>query len=143
MKISKLQCTSNKGIFISRISSFLRIFEGFRLNEWKSCFFFRVVYFFPASKIRWMNDMWTCPRKKRTQKNTKNTQQKKNNPLLLKKKRTSSKSEWMADELFRGKKKTHLVFFLGFGKKKNTIFWFEWMNGQRTFPRKKNPVPLS
>ena len=96
--------------------------------EWmkKLFFFFRVVFFFSGLQ-NWMNE-WhvNLSAEKKTQKNTQNTQQKKNNPLLLKKKRTSSKSEWMADELFRGKKKSHLVFFFGFGKKKHDFLI--WMN---------------
>ena len=50
--------------------------------------------------------------------------------------------EWMAYELFLGKKNTGCVFFfrvfLWFRKKKKTTdFGFEWMNDQRPCPRKK------
>ena len=56
--------------------------------------------------------------------------------------------EWMDNELFRGKKKNTCVFFFPAifltWEKKNTIFGFEWMNDQRTCPRKKkNTIPLA
>ena len=56
----------------------------------------------------WMtqNDLWTFTwkRKKTTTKQEKNGE-KKHKQLLFKKNGTSSKSDWMTDELFRGKKK--------------------------------------
>ena len=121
--------------FLPRISSFLRIFERFRLNEWKSCFFFPGCFFFPASKIEWMNDMWTFPRKKKnTKKHTK--YEKKKQPTFVKKKEDFIKILMNGRWTFPRKEKNTSCFFFGF-RKKNTIFGFEWMNGQRTYPRKK------
>ena len=78
--------------------------------------------------------------KEKKQKNAQKCGKKKIQHIFIKKIGGSSKSEWMADELFRGKKKYILFFFsdqkYDFGKK-NTIFWFEWMNGLWTYPRKK------
>ena len=48
--------------------------------------------------------------------------------------------EWMAYELFLGKKNS--LFFFPRPRKKKKKLCFEWMNEQRTFSRKKNTVPL-
>ena len=105
-------------------------------------FFSRVVFFFSAPKIEWMNGMWTFPGKKKHKKTHKFLGKKKQNHFLLKKIGNHWKSEWMTDELFLGKKKnTSLCFFFPLfsasRKKKHTIFRFEWMNDQRPWPRKK------
>ena len=98
------------------------------------------------SEIEWMNDMWTFPgKKKKTEKTPKNAEKKKHNLLFNKIIETPPDFEWMANELFLGKKKKQVVFFFSrfAEKKKNEFQDFEWMNGPWTFPRKKkNTVPL-
>ena len=115
-----------------RKSSFFRIFEEFRMNEWKSCFFFfRFVFFFPPKKSNEWMTLELFRGKEKKQKNTQKFGKKKYKQLLLKKKETSSKSDWMTDELFLGKKKKTAVFFFSrfAGKIKNTRFsdLNEWM----------------
>ena len=53
-----------------RISSFLCIFDEFRMNEWKSCFFFPLPEKKNSCEIEWMNGIWTFPGKKTHKKNT-------------------------------------------------------------------------
>ena len=64
---------------------FCALFEEYQMNEWKSCFFFRIVFFFPASKIEWMNDMWTFPGKKHTHTKMNKNAVKTHNTCFLKK----------------------------------------------------------
>ena len=54
-------------------------------------------------------------------------------------------NEWPMD--FSAERKNTVCFFFSrhfcdLGKKKNTVFGFEWMNDQRTYPGKKNTAPL-
>ena len=99
--------------------------------------FFSGLFFFSGLENR-MNE-WhvNFSAEKKKQKNAQKWGKKKHNKFLLKKIGGSSKSEWMADELFRGKKKHILFFFWRHWKKKNTILGFEWMNDQRSYPGKK------
>ena len=95
------------------------------MNE-KAVFFFPGLFFFFRQKNR-MNE-WRLNfsvEKKKKQKNTK-IREKKYKQLLLKNKETSSKSDWMTDELFLGKKK-QLYFFPRFAGKKKHDFRI-WMN---------------
>ena len=104
--------TTGKGTVFcfTRKSSFLWIFEEFRMNEWKICFFSRVV-FFPRPKI-WMN-AWLVnfSRKKKIKENTQKFRKKKHNQLLLKKKMEFIKNpnEWPMN--FSWEKKNKFVFF--------------------------------
>ena len=81
----KIKIIFKKKCFFTRISSFLRTFEEFQPNEWKSCFFFPgCIFFFGLKNL--MNE-WQLnfsEKKNNTQKHTK-IQEKKHNPHLLKK----------------------------------------------------------
>ena len=87
------------------------------------------------------NEWMTCElcQEKKNRKNAKISGKNKKQPILLKITLNPYNFEWMAYELFQGKKKKHAVFFFFplRGKKKNKIFGFEWMNDPWTFPRKK------
>ena len=108
--------------------------------EWMNEKAFFYLPFFFSKKIEWMNDVWAFPWKRKKNKKTHKKLKKKIQATFIKKKETSSKSDWMTDELFLGKKKTAVIFFPLRGKKKYTIFGFEWMNDQRPCPRKKKYV---
>jgi len=98
--------------FFPRISSFLCIFGENRMNEWKSCFFFSGAR---KKKKQFWNRMNEWPTN-----------------LSAGKKKTEN-----LPEIFWKRQKINLFFFSAFSEKKNTIFGFEWMNGQRTYPGKK------
>ena len=97
----------------------------------------KAVFFFSSDgkkkKQHWdrMNE-WTCElfqEKKKTEKTPKNAEKKKHNLLFNKIIETPPDFEWMANELFLGKKKKQVVFFFFplRGKKKKRISGF-WMN---------------
>ena len=125
-------------------------FWGISIEWMKPHFFsFRVLFFsFSAPKIEWMNDMWTFPRKKKPHKNTQKYGRSKNNTLLLKiKGLRQNLNEWPIN--FTAERKKHIkitsgfLFFSHWERKKNKIFWFEWLNGPRTYRWKwKYTVPL-
>ena len=104
-------------------------FWGISIEWMKKLFFFSgLCFFFPASKIEWMNDMWTCPRKKKNTKKHAKYATKKNNPLLLKKRGLhQNRNEWPMN--FSAERKKHILFFFfGFGKKKTRFSDLnEWM----------------
>ena len=99
------------------------------MNE-KAVFFSRVV-FFPDLEKR-MNEWHVNFSAEKKNKKTHKNEGEKTQHIFIKKIGGSSKSEWMADELFRGKKKYILLFFsdqkYGFGKNKHDfLIWInEW-----------------
>ena len=125
--------------FFSRKSSFFGIFEEYRMNEWKSCFFFRGCVFFFRPR-NWMNE-WhvNFSRKKKTQKNTHSSWKKKHNQLLLKKRNFIKiwlNDRWTFQEKNPPKKsgKKHNQLFI---EKNRNSSKFR-MNDRWTFPGKKN-----
>ena len=84
-----------------------------RLDEWKSCFFFRR----RKKKTALRSNEWMANElsmgKKIQKKHTKTRKTKKYNPILYKKSETLQKIEWMPYELFFGEKK-RLYFFSRF-----------------------------
>ena len=124
---------------------FFHILGKNRLNE-KAAFFFPATEKKYSFEIDWMNDMWTFTGKKKThKKHPKMLEKKKHKQLSKKINKNPPNPEWMAHELFLGKKKIHpCIFFFRFAeKKKYTILRFDWMNGPWTFSEKKNTIPLS
>ena len=114
------------------ISSFLRIFEEYRMNEWKSCFFSPVCFFFPPQKS---NEWMAFELIRGKEKKQKSWKKKKHKQLLLKKSELDQNLiEWPMN--LSADKKNTTCFFFPLRGKKNTIFGFEWMNDQRTYPRK-------
>ena len=103
------------------------------------------LFFFPFAEkkntVSRSNEWMTCEllqEKKNTKKTPKNVEKKKHTPLSKKIKKNPPDPEWMAHELFLGKKKHTLVFFFSASrKKKHTILRFEWMNGPWTLSGKK------
>ena len=146
---------------------FCALFEEYRMNEWKSCFFFSgVVFFFSAPEIEWMNDIWTFPGKKKTQKKNTDFGKKKTVTyawIIIDKKWFYTLISHFASFLeknqlsithfgmnglwtFPGKKKHRLCFFfrvfLWFRKKKHRfrIWMNEWPTSMPA--EKKNTIPL-
>ena len=105
------------------------------MNE-KAVFFFPVTEKKNSIEIEWMNEHMNFSRKKKQKKHPK-MRKKKHNLLFNKIIETPPDFEWMANELFLGKKKQVVFFFPASRKKKNEFQDFEWMNGPWTFPRKK------
>ena len=107
------------------------------MNEWKSCFFFPGLFFFPPKKSNeWMTyELFRGKEKK--QKNPQKFGKKKYKQLLLKK--GNFVKIWLNDRWTfpRENKKTSCIFFSAAREKKNTNFGFEWMNDQRPCPQKK------
>ena len=94
----------------------------------KKLFFFPVTEKKNSFEIEWMNEHMNFSRKKKTEKTPKNAEKKKHNLLFNKIIETPPDFEWMANELFLGKKKTSCIFFFPLrGKKKKRISGF-WMN---------------
>ena len=112
-----------------RKSSFLRIFEEYRMNEWKSCFFlFPGCFFFPPQKIEWMNDPeWPSnfsAEKKKNKKTHKNPGKKNTSNFYKKSELDQNLIEWQMN-FSAGNKKSKLIFF----PTHPYIFrWFKRMN---------------
>ena len=132
---------------IVRFFAFLRNIEW--MNEKVVFFYFRFVFFFFPPKI-WMNE-WPKMTyelfrgKKKNKKHRKKCGKKKKQASFIKKIGTSSKSDWMTDELFLEKKKTSCIFFFPASrKKKKTRFsdLNEWMTNVHGRGKKKNTIPL-
>ena len=103
---------------------FLRNIEW--MNEKAVFFFFRIVFFFPASKIEWMNDMWTFPWKKKHKNHTKIREKKNTTNFAKKNGFPQNPDEWPMN--FSRNKKNQLVFFFSrFAGKKKQHFGI-WMN---------------
>ena len=122
----------------------MRTSGGYFLNEWKNCFF-EGCFFFSGLENR-MNE-WhvNFSAKKKQKKNARIWgKQKKTEQIFIKKNTRfpQNPNEWPMN--FPVEKKNTFCFFsdqkYDFGKKK--IFWFQWMDGLWTYPRKKNTVPL-
>ena len=69
-----------------------------------------------------MNDMWTFPGKETKQKHTQKCGKKKSQQSCIKK-RGSSKTEWLADELFPGK--TDKIYDFGNKEKHDFVIWMK------------------
>ena len=91
-----------------RKSSFLRIYEEYRMNEWKS-YFFPCFFFRPKKRMNEWFLNFSVEKNKKTKQHTKI--RKKNIRNFYIKKGTSSKSDWMTDELFLGNWKKICFFF--------------------------------
>ena len=110
-------------------------------NEWmKKLFFFfpGLFFFFPPQKSNEWMAFELFRGKEKKQKNTQKSWKKKHKQLLLKKSELDQNLiEWPMNLSAEKKKKQNLFFFFPASrKKKYTIFGFEWMNDQRTYPRK-------
>ena len=124
---SKKYKYSTKGtvfFFFSRQSSYFTHFRQKSIEWMKKLFFF---FQWREKKQLWdrMNE-WTYElfQEKKNRKNTQKREKKKEHNLLFDKKiGTPPDFEWMANELF-------------LGKKKNELQGFEWMNGPWTFLQK-------
>ena len=119
------------------ISSFLRIFEEYRMNEWKSCFFSRFVFFFrPKNRMNeWPSNL--SVEKKKNKKINKSWRKKKHKQLLLKKSELDQNLiEWPMN--LSAEKKNTTCFFSALRKKKTRFSDLnEWMTNELIRGNKK------